>query len=304
MVSFTVFKGSKNGTIIQSKTTREVGPDEVLVKITHSGLCGTDIHFQNTDMALGHEGAGIVEQVGKDVKTLTINDRVGWGWVHSTCGNCNQCLSGLENLCPHSKAYGNANLDQGSFATHGVWKPEFLFKIPASMELQHAAPLMCGGATVFHAMRDVKSTDRVGVIGVGGLGHLAVQFASKMGCDVVVFSSTEDKREEARGLGASQFVATRGKDELDIGPPLDHLFVTTSKPPNWNVYLPLIAPRGAIYPLSIDKGDLVLPYQTMINLEMRVQGSVVSPVVTHRKMLEFASRHGVKPIIEDRKSVV
>tara|TARA_R110002060_G_scaffold13248_4_gene18846 strand:- start:1560 stop:2399 length:840 start_codon:yes stop_codon:yes gene_type:complete len=238
------------------------------------------------------------KQIGQSVKTLSINDHVGWGWVHSTCGSCAQCLSGLENLCPYSQAYGNADLDQGSFGTYGVWKAGFLFKIPSSMDLLHAAPLMCGGATVFHAMRDVKSTDRVGIIGVGGLGHLAVQFAAKMGCDVVVFSSTEDKREEAVGLGADQFVATRGKDSLEIGRPVDHLFVTTSKPPKWEVYLPLMAPRGTIYPLSVDGGELKVPYKVIMDLEMRVQGSVVSPVGTQRRMIEFAARHGVKPVVE------
>ncbi|KAG4444032.1 hypothetical protein IFR05_000492 [Cadophora sp. M221] len=299
MVSFTVFKGSEDGKIVKSSTTREIDPDEALVKITHSGVCGTDIHFLHTDMALGHEGAGIVEKIGQDVKKLAIGDHVGWGWVHSTCGDCEQCLTGKENLCLESKAYGTADLDQGSFGTYGVWKAGFLFKVPNSLELKHAAPLMCGGATVFHAMRDVRSTDRVGVIGVGGLGHLAVQFAGKMGCDVVVFSSTEDKKAEAEMLGAKQFVAMKGKDHLEIGRLIDHLFITTSQPPKWDIFLPLMAPRGTIYPITVNGGDLSVPYKVMMDLEMRVQGSVVSPRQTHRKMIEFVALHGIKPIIEE-----
>ncbi|KAH7311118.1 chaperonin 10-like protein [Rhexocercosporidium sp. MPI-PUGE-AT-0058] len=299
MVSFTVFKGSEDGKIVKSSTTREIGNDEVLVKITHSGVCGTDIHFLHKDMALGHEGAGIVEKIGQGVKKLAIGDHVGWGWVHSTCGDCEQCLTGKENLCTESKAYGDADLDQGSFGTYGVWKAGYLFKIPDSMALKHAAPLMCGGATVYHAMRDVRSSDRVGVIGVGGLGHLAVQFAGKMGCDVVVFSSTDSKKAEAQELGAKQFVATKGKDRLEIGKPLNHLFVTTSHPPNWEIYLPLMAPRGTVYPITVNGGELSVPYNVLMNLEMRVQGSLVSPRQTHRNMIQFAALHGIKPIIEE-----
>lgn len=161
MVSFTVFKGSKTGAIIESKSTREVGPDEVLVKITHSGVCGTDEHFLHADMVLGHEGAGVIEarislphttslhradllqQIGSSVTKLKTSDHVGWGWVHSACGDCKHCLAGKDNLCPNSTNYGDADLDQGSFGTYAVWKAAFVYKIPGTMKLEHAAPLMC-----------------------------------------------------------------------------------------------------------------------------------------------------------------
>ncbi|TVY81660.1 putative formaldehyde dehydrogenase AdhA [Lachnellula suecica] len=301
MVSFTVFKGSQNGKIVKSSSTREVGPDQVLVKVTHAGLCGTDEHRRHDDMVLGHEGTGMVERIGGDVKTLSIGDRIGWGFIHSSCLNCEQCLTGHENLCPDAEKYGSANLDQGAFGTYAVWKASYVFKIPSSMAPEHAAPLMCGGATVFHVLRagGAQPTDRVGVIGVGGLGHLAIQFASKMGCEVVVFSSTENKRDEATKLGAKQFFATKGKTELDIGRKINHLIVTTSMPPDWNVFLPLMAPRGTIYPVTVSADHLELPYTTITRMELRVQGSFVAPRQVHKQMIEFAALHGIKPIIEE-----
>lgn len=231
MPSFTVYKGSKGGKIVKSETTKgDLTNDQVLVKVTASGLCGTDEHYKEADMVLGHEGVGVVAAVGPAVKSLKKGDRVGWGYEHNSCGACEFCLTGRETYCPQREMYGEANLDQGSFASHGVWKESFLYKIPDALTDAEAAPLMCGGATVFNALHtyNIKPTDRVGVIGVGGLGHLAIQFAAKMGCDVVVFSGSDSKEEEAKKLGAKEFYALKGKKELDIGRKLNALLITTS----------------------------------------------------------------------------
>lgn len=138
--------------------------------------------------------------------------------------------------------YGIANFDQGSFGTGAVWKEPFLFKVPDGIADEDAAPLMCGGATVFNALRkyDAQPTERVGVMGVGGLGHLAIQFAAKMGCEVVVFSGTDSKRQEALGLGATEFYAMKGVTKLDIGRPLNRLLVTTSVMPGEFCWLLLL----------------------------------------------------------------
>jgi D-arabinose 1-dehydrogenase-like Zn-dependent alcohol dehydrogenase len=233
MPTFTVFKGSESGKVVKSQTTRpDLTDDQVLVKVTASGLCGTDEHYKGADMVLGHEGAGVVEQTGPNVKSLKKGDRVGWGYEHNSCGACEYCLTGREQYCAEREMYGEANLDQGSFASHAVWKESFLYRIPDNMTDAEAAPLMCGGATVFNALHTygIKSTDRVGIMGVGGLGHLAIQFAAKQGCDVVVFSGSDNKKEEAQKLGAREFVAMKGKKELDVGRKLDVLLVTTSAP--------------------------------------------------------------------------
>ena len=303
MPSFTVFKGSKDGNIVESKTEKpELKPDEVLLKVTHSGLCGTDVHYKSVDMALGHEGVGNVEQIGSAVKHLKKGDRVGWGYNHDCCGACKQCLSGNDIYCPERKMYGEADLDQGSFASHAVWKEAFLFKIPDGISSEDASPLQCGGITVYNALQGTPVTagDRVGIIGVGGLGHLAIQFAAKMGCEVIVFSGTDSKKDEAMKLGAKEFYAMKGKKEikLDGGRNLDRLIVTTSAQVDWSLYLPIMNPRSTIYPLSVSEDNLSLPYMPLLINGIRIQGSVVGSRQIHREMLEFAAAQNVRPIIQ------
>ena len=138
-----------------------------------------DIHYKRANIALGHEGVGIVQSTGPAVQRLKPGDRVGWGYIHDACGACNECLDGAENYCDDAthRIYGIDDTDQGSLASHAVWREAFLFPIPDGLSDEHAAPLQCGGATIFNAL-DVygaKPTDVVGVIGVGGLGHLGIQ---------------------------------------------------------------------------------------------------------------------------------
>lgn len=192
------------------------------------------------------------------------------------------------------------NLDQGSFASHSIWRADFLFKIPLSIPRELAAPLMCGGATVYNALSsfNIKPADRVGIIGVGGLGHLGIQFAAKMGCDVVVFSTTDSKKHEAFTLGASEFYDTKDKTEIEVGDKLDHLIVTTSSQPDWNIFLPTLAPGATIFPLTISLGELKIPYMPLLGGQLRIQGSIVAARQVQREMLAFAARHSIVPIIE------
>lgn len=302
MPSFTVYKGSKKGEIVESQSQRELGPDQVLLKVTHSGLCGTDVHYKGADMALGHEGVGVVEEIGSAVKLFKKGDRAGWGYNHDSCGACKQCLSGNDIFCPERKMYGDADLDQGSFASHAVWKESFLFKIPEAMTSEDAAPLQCGGITVYNALIDypVKPGERVGVLGVGGLGHLAIQFAAKMGCEVVVFSGTDSKKDEAKKLGAKEFYATKGIKELKLegGKGIDRLLVTASVQVDWSIYLPVMNPRSVIYPLSVSEDDFKIPYMPLLANGIRIQGSVVGSRHLHRDMLEFAASQNVRPITQ------
>lgn len=196
--------------------------------------------------------------------------------------------------------YGAGDLDIGSFATHTVWREAFLYKTPDAIPSEYAAPLQCGGATVFNAleMYGTRPTDRVGVIGVGGLGHLAIQFASKMGCEVVVFSGTDSKKEEAMKLGAKEFHATKGLKELKVTNPIDRLLVTTSAQPDWAMYQAILAPGATIFPLSVSSGNLEIPYMPIMLNGTRIQGSLVAARAIHMKMLQFAAVHGIKPIIE------
>ncbi|KAK7517569.1 chaperonin 10-like protein [Phyllosticta citriasiana] len=300
MPSFTVYKGSQSGAIVKATTERPaLSGDEVLVKVTASGLCGTDLHYKTTDMALGHEGVGVVAELGPQTKLLKVGDRVGWGYQHDNCAHCDQCQTGREVYCDERAMFGYADLDQGSFADAGVWREAFLFKIPDGLTDAEAAPLQCGGATVWTCFDDYKipSTARVGILGIGGLGHLAIQFAAKRGNDVVVFSGTDSKKEEAFRLGASEFYATKGLKEIKIGKKLDYLLVCTSAHIDWAQYFPIMAPNSTLFPLSVDSGDLVLPYMPLLTSGITVQGTIVASRATHRRMLEFSARHGVKPML-------
>ncbi|ESK91362.1 nadp-dependent alcohol dehydrogenase [Moniliophthora roreri MCA 2997] len=297
------FRGSKGGKIVQSAFKRGVlGADEVLVKVTHSGLCGTDLHYLESDMVLGHEGVGIVQAVGSDCKEFNVGDRVGWGYIHETCSSCAQCTTGHEQFCPNSKGYGWANLDQGSFSNLAVWREQWLFRVPDNLSSEHAAPLMCGGATVFVPLIEyAKPLDRVGIVGIGGLGHLAIQFAAKMGCDVVVFSGTDSKRQEALSLGAREFYATKGVEDytnLGVTKPIDRLILTTSSLEDVGKYYKLLSQQATIIPLTVSNANMVIPHQPTMLRGIQIVGTVVSGRYLHKKMLEFAERNNVHPIIE------
>lgn len=301
MSSFVVYKGSDSGRVVKSTTEKPaLKGDQVKLRVTASGLCGTDLHYNKADMGLGHEGVGVVEELGPDCSFLKKGDRVGWGYEHDSCGRCQECLRGNETFCPQRVMYGFADLDQGSMAEGAVWREAFLFKIPDGLTDEVAAPLMCGGATVFNALHqyNVLPTDVVGVMGVGGLGHLAIQYAAKMGCRVVVFSGTDSKKEEAMRLGASEFVAMKDADELKTERPINALLVTTSAQPDWKKIMPVLAPNATIFPLSLADGDFSIPYMGFLINGLTVQASLVASRYIHNRMLEFSAQHNISPIIE------
>ncbi|KAF7318925.1 hypothetical protein HMN09_00228300 [Mycena chlorophos] len=304
-IEATVYKGSASDGIIEAKTTFDAPTGtRVLVQVTHSGICGTDMHYEHADMVLGHEGVGVVKQIGPAVTTLAVGDVVGWGYINKTCGTCEWCLKGLDNVCRgQTEIYGFTNFHQGSFGSHAVWDESWLFKIPAGIAPEHAAPLMCGGATVFEIIDayNIRPTDRVGVVGLGGLGHLAVQFLSKTGADVVVFSGTNQKREEALALGANEFYATKGVEKFENVKPLNHLIVTTNTLPDWKPFFEILQPKAIIYPLTVSFGDIIVPATPLMINGARIQGSPVASRSATRKMLEFAERHKVYPMIEKFK---
>ncbi|KAK1075274.1 hypothetical protein LTR33_009563 [Friedmanniomyces endolithicus] len=275
MPSFTVFKGSKDGSIQQSETKKnDLTGDQVLLKVTASGLCGTDMHYRTSDMVLGHEGVGIVESLGPDTKYLKKGDRVGWGYEHDSCGHCEQCLKGSETYCAERAMYGYADLDQGSFAKGAVWREAFLFKIPDNLPDEAAAPLQCGGATVFNALHSYGSWV------------------------VVVLSGSDRKKDEAMKLGAHEFVATKGAKELKVSQPLNRLLVTTSVMPQWDLIMPIMASGATIHRLSVDEGNFTIPNMSLILNGITVQGSVVASRYVHNRMLEFAALHNIQPIVE------
>jgi len=298
----TVFKGSPNGKIVKAQGgQRELRPNDVAIDIAYSGLCYTDMHFRTTDMVLGHEGVGVVSQVGSEVKVLKAGDRVGYGYNHDSCGYCDYCLRGDDIFCADCKMYGVSDHDIGGFSDRVVLNAMFVHKIPEELTLRDAAPMQCAGVTVYAAIVNAGVTpgSRTGILGVGGLGHLAIQFLNRMGCDVVVFSSTSSKKDLALKLGADEFVASRENPAFEGVKKIDFLFVSTSAQPDWKEYFPLMNPDSTIVPLTVGSGDMVHPYEDIVEKQLKIYGSVVGKRYTHRKMLEFAARHNVRAMIEE-----
>ncbi|KAJ5887827.1 hypothetical protein N7495_007868 [Penicillium taxi] len=296
-VTFDVFRGSKKGKIVAGTTTRTLQPNEVFIETTHSGLCGTDEHYLKTEMVLGHEGVGVIRQIGPAVTNVKVGDRVGFGYTHYVCGKCEKCLTGWDQYCENKKEYGYADLDIGSFSSGCVWDAGCVVPIPEGYESADAAPLMCAGATVWTILTEygLKSTDRIGVMGIGGLGHLAIKLASAMGCHVVVLSSSEAKREEAMAFGASEYHVFRSGDKLPDFKPVKHLLLCGSANVDYPSLMPLMDIHGVIYPLTVDMSNAPIPLLYMNQHGIRVQGSLVASRKALRSLVEFAAEKKITP---------
>ncbi|KAJ5173571.1 uncharacterized protein N7500_001502 [Penicillium coprophilum] len=296
-VTFEVFRGSKEGKIVADKTTRTLQPNEVYIETTHSGLCGTDEHYLTSGMALGHEGVGIVRQLGRDVTNVKVGARVGYGYTHYVCKNCDKCLTGWDQYCENKKEYGSHDHDLGSFSGGTVWDAGCVVPIPDGYESADAAPLMCAGATVWTCLTEygVKSTDRVAIMGIGGLGHLAIKLASAMGCHVVVLSSSEAKREEAFSFGASEYHVFRKGEEIKDFKPVNHLLLCGSANVDYPSLIPLMDVHGSIYPLTVDFAPSPVPLLFMNIKGIRIQGSLVASRRSLRTLLEFAAAKKITP---------
>ncbi|KAK9365298.1 GroES-like protein [Lipomyces kononenkoae] len=301
LVTFDVYRGSKSGQPIRQRVTRDLQPNEVFIRITHSGVCGTDEHWLHSEIALGHEGIGIIQQVGANVSSFKVDDRVGFGFIRQVCGVCDNCLSEWDQYCPHRRNYGAHDHDTGSFSTGAVCDAGCVFHIPAGYDSASAAPILCGGATVWTVLSqyNVRATDRVGVMGVGGLGHLAIKIAAAMGCHVVVLSSTESKREEAFRFGAKEFHVMRTGEPTQEGiEPLNHLLLCGSAKVDYDPLITLMAANGTIYPLTVDSSPSSIVLLRLIRKGAAIRGSNVASTKGIRKLLQFCARHDITPQIE------
>ena len=284
-----------------------LGPHDVEIRITHCGVCYSDIHLVNNDwgvsnfpMVPGHEIVGYINDVGSAVNgELPGGQRVGVGWQRSSCLHCDYCISGQENYCDHDKATCLGNF--GGFAERIRCDSRFVFPIPDALLSEHAAPLLCAGITVYAPLRQygVQPSMKVGVVGIGGLGHLAIQFAQAMGCEVTAFSSSIDKAEQARDLGASHFVLTNQASAMQrVAGSLDFIISTVFAPIDLTQYLGLLRKGGTLCLLATPGKTLDLPVFPLMLGRKSVVGSAIGGRSMIREMLNFAARHQVRAVSE------
>lgn len=283
-----------------SRPVRELGSREVLVRVLACGVCHTDFFlFGKQDAVPGHEVIGVIEAAGSDVSHYRVGQRVGCGYQTSSCGDCSECNDGYEPLCSEAQSYMQA--PNGGFASHVTWDERFVFPIPDEISSPHAAPLLCAGATVYNAIYDsgVRPGDTIGVIGVGGLGHLALQFAKHWGCEVVALTTSPGKEEQCKALGASSVVVTTNDSAMKAASrSIDLLLSTVPGDLDWARYLRLVAPRGTASIVGIAPKPLEIPGGHLITRGVTFRGSLIAGRMRMRKMLEFAAQHGIRPQIE------
>jgi uncharacterized zinc-type alcohol dehydrogenase-like protein len=286
----------------------ELGPNEVDVRITHCGICHSDVAMVDNNWGMshypllrGHEIVGTVAAVGSNVDRLTIGQRVGVGPICGACMKCEWCERGAQHVC--AKIVGTTlHGHQGGFGTIvRVNNWQFAFPIPEGIASEHAGPLMCAGATVFTPLlrHGVRPTDRVAVVGIGGLGHLALQYLSQWGCDVTAISSTHEKDEMAHGFGATHHIATRGTDELSkAARSFDFILSTVSADLPWDGYVAALRPQGKPCIVGVPEKSISFSAFNLMFWEKAVVGGQPGYVHEIQQMLAFSAKHGIKPMIE------
>ena len=283
-----------------------LGAEQVEIAVESCGICHSDLSMLDNDWGIssypfvpGHEVVGTVVALGEYTKRLKIGDRVGLGWNSGSCGACEQCLSGNQNLCP--TAEGTIVGRHGGFATRVRAQWTWVNPIPEALDASKAGPLFCGGITVFNPITQfgVQPTDRVGVIGIGGLGHMALKFLRAWGCEVVAFTSSESKREEALQLGAHRTLNSRDSAELKgANGSFDFIMNTTNVGLDWNTYIAALKPKGRLHTVGAVLEPLGLSAFPMISGQKSFSGSPLDSPATVDTMLEFSARHGIAPTTE------
>ncbi len=283
-----------------------LGSNDVEIDVLACGICHSDLSLVENDWSNtrypfvgGHEVVGTVAAAGDDVTHLKSGDTVGLGWHSGACMVCERCMSGDHNLCRRSQATLLGR--HGGFAEKVRCQSEFAVRLPRDVDAQKAGPLFCGGITVFNPIVqfDVKPTDRVGVIGIGGLGHLAVQFLAAWGCEVTAFSSSDAKSESARAMGAHHVVNSRDPDQLaGIADSLDFIISTVNVPLDWQAYLNALNARGRFHHVGAVLEPIPVPAFALINGMRSLSGSPVGSPAVIRSMLEFCARHRIEAVTE------
>lgn len=284
----------------------ELGAEEVEIKVTHCGICHSDLSMLDNDWGMsaypfvpGHEAVGTITAVGEHAKGLKVGQTVGVGWTAYSCLSCPQCVAGDQNLCATNQ--GTIVGRHGGFADRLRVQWIWARPLPEGLDVARTGPLLCGGVTVFTPFLayNVSPTARVGVIGIGGLGHMALQFANKWGCEVHAFTTSDSKEAEARKLGAHHVHNTKNADALKkIAGSLDLIISTINVPIDVPGLLGALATHGRLHVAGAILEPMPVPALGLIFGQKSVTGSPTGSPSALDQMLAFSARHGVAPVTE------
>ena len=293
---------------------RDVGAHDVLIDIKFAGICHSDIHTARGDwgpasypLVPGHEIAGIVSEVGSAVTRHTVGDRVGVGCMVNSCRECVNCLKGEEQFCVQGNigTYGVIDRDgtvtQGGYSTHVVVTEDFVVGIPDALELDVAAPLLCAGITTYSPLNrwGAGPGRKVAIVGLGGLGHVAVKIAHAMGAEVTVLSQSLKKQEDGLRLGADHYFATNDPSTFEqLAGSFDLILNTVSAKIDLNAYLSLLAVDGAMVNVGAPAEPLSLNVFSLIGGRRSFAGSLIGGIRETQEMLDFCARHALGADIE------
>jgi uncharacterized zinc-type alcohol dehydrogenase-like protein len=298
-------KAAKQTLVLETIDLGPLGSEEVEIAVENCGLCHSDLSILNNDWGisqypaiLGHEVVGRITAVGPNAKGLQVGQRVGVGWFSGSCLHCRQCMSGSQHLCPQAQATIVGH--RGGFATHARSNWAWAIPLPEKLNFAEAGPLLCGGITVFAPLAmHARPTDRVGIIGIGGLGHMAVKFGAAYGCDVTAFTSSESKFEEAKDFGAHHVVSSKDSAAIrKLGGSFDLLINTANVPLDWDALIGTLAPNGRLHFVGAVLEPIPVAAFSLIMQQRSISGSPSGSPVAIETMLDFAARHNIAPQTE------
>ena len=285
----------------------ELKAHEVEVKVEYCGVCHSDLSMIDNEwggakypLIAGHEVIGTITQLGSEARGLEVGQRVGIGWTADSCQHCDCCIGGKQVLCQNGTTatiVGHA----GGFAetVRAGW--QWVIPVPDDLNPEVAGPLLCGGITVFDPLlrHNIQGVHKVGVIGIGGLGHIAIKLAKAWGCEVTAFSSSPDKTQEILGMGAHQVINSRDKDQLKaLRGQFDLIINTINVSLDWMPYFAALAPEGKFHTVGVVLEPLAVPAGVLIGGAKAVTGSPSGSPLALRQLLRFAARTQVEPTVE------
>ncbi|MCM6761433.1 NAD(P)-dependent alcohol dehydrogenase [Rathayibacter sp. ZW T2_19] len=293
---------------------RDVGPHDVLIEIAYSGICHSDIHTVRGEwgpvaypLTVGHEIVGVVAEVGSEVSKHSVGDRVGVGCMVNSCRECENCLAGEEQYCLKGNVGTYAAVDrdgtitQGGYSTHVVVVEDFVLRVPESIPYEAAAPLLCAGITTYSPLShwNAGPGKKVAVVGLGGLGHMAVQFAHAMGAEVTVLSQTLGKKDDGLRLGADHYYATKDEETFStLANTFDIILNTVSAPLDLDAYLGMLRLNGTMVNVGAPAEALPLHVFTLFGARRSFAGSGIGGIRETQEMLDFCAEKGIASEVE------